>query len=194
MSKDEVGTQHWSVFYLPLETIFLPDLFWSEFWSALFYFILWFIWKWYLSSLFILCKYFLWKQLLFVVAPTAVAVNEKQTESVCFLVSATKSEDAQKCFYSNWHVRSYFFFPFLDLKCYFHFHFSAWVRRRVVRRWAMVEQGWPLGKITISVPMLPKRIFKLTVIVGKQRYEIQKILELPKSWVLLMVWYCSTSG
>lgn len=59
--------------------------------------------------LFILCKYFLQKQLLFVAAPTAVAVNEMQTKSVCFLVSATKSKDAQKCFYSNCHVQSFFF-------------------------------------------------------------------------------------
>lgn len=63
--------------------------------------------------LFILCKYFLQKQLLFVAAPTAVAVNEKQAKSVCFLVSATKSKDAQKCFYSNCHAQSFFFFIFL---------------------------------------------------------------------------------
>lgn len=59
---------------------------------------------------FILCKYFLWEQLLLAAAPTAVAVNGKQTKCVRFLVSATKSEDAQKCFYSNGHVQSFFLF------------------------------------------------------------------------------------
>lgn len=61
-------------------------------------------------------------------ATTAVAANEKQTKCVSFLVSATKSEAAQKCFYLNCHIQSAFV-CFLDLKCYFHFHFSAGVRK-----------------------------------------------------------------
>lgn len=59
--------------------------------------------------------YFLWEQLLLAAATTAVAVKEKQTKCVHFLVSATKNEAAQKCFYSNCHVQSVFLFSGLEV-------------------------------------------------------------------------------
>lgn len=77
-------------------------------------FILWLILK--------LCYYF-WALPVHVVplgaalapATAAVAANEKQTKRVSFLVSATKSEAAQKCFYLNHHIECFCLFSWLEV-------------------------------------------------------------------------------
>lgn len=90
--------------------------------------------------LFLLCKCFFWEQLS-QLSPQLELWMESRSNTSSFLFLQQRGRMHRNAFTQIVMFRELSFYYFLDSMCYFHFHFSAWLRVWLVWRWTMVEQG-----------------------------------------------------
>lgn len=128
--------------------------------------------------LFILCKCFFWEQLSQLYPQLELWMKSRSNMS-SFLFLQQRGRMHRNAFIQIVMFRELPFYYFLDLKCYFHFHFSAWLRRWLVWRWAMVEQGLTSWKKNcFFAHATEEKTCKHNIIIGKQWFEYQKIFTL----------------
>lgn len=133
--------------------------------------------------LFLLCKCFFWEQLSQLYPQLELWMKSRSNTS-SFLFLQQRGRMHRKAFIQIVMFRELSFYYFLDSEHCFHFHFSAWLRRWLVWRWAVVEQGLtPWKKSCCCAHATEEKAFKHNIIIGKQMDEHQKMFTLV-SWIL----------